>query len=77
MSNNSRLSLVDQRVEFKISDVYIPDPQEVVWKMCSDNVLQGRVVYQTDNTDEEQFVAVEVEGFQERVFVPVRRLHCL
>jgi hypothetical protein len=74
VSVDSRHSLLHQRVLFKICDIYIPEAREVLWRMYNDHELLGRVISQINNTDGEPFVAVEVEGFQDRLIVPVNKV---
>ena len=62
-------------VNFKIRDVYIPDPREILVELYANDILQGRVLDLTDSgTDKEAFAVVEVEGVSRYVIVPMERI---
>jgi len=63
------------RVEFKIADVFIPDPETRLVDLDSADILQGKVIDLTVNEREGQLLAiVDVEGLKEQFFVPVDRI---
>lgn len=65
----------NQRVRFKIRDVYYPDPTKVLIDLYGDDLLTGTVVELTDSgTQIAAFIVVEVEGIEEPVIVPVERI---
>jgi len=69
------VDLRNRWVNFRIRDVYIPDPQDVLNQLYGDDLLQGKVVDVSDaGTGESTFVVVEVEGLQQPVIVPVPRI---
>lgn len=69
------MDLRKQYVRFKISDIYIPDPLIVLYKLHGNDLLQGRVIDMSDTgTQQEAFVVVEVEGIEQPVVVPVDRI---
>jgi hypothetical protein len=69
------MGLKDQRVQFKIRDVYHPDPTEVLLTLHGDDLLVGKVVDLSDSgMQRDAFVVVEVEGMAELMVVPVERL---
>lgn len=69
------MDLRNRWVNFRIRDVYIPDPQDVLNQLYGDDLLQGKVVDVSDaGTGESTFVVVEVEGLQQPVIVPVPRI---
>jgi hypothetical protein len=66
------MELRNQRVRFKILDVYHPDPTKVLIDLHGDNLLTGTVVDLTESgMQQDAFVMVEVEGVDEPVIVPV------
>ena len=65
----------DQRVQFKICDVYHPDPTQVLLDLHGNDVLVGKVVDLSDSgMQKEAFVVVEVEGIAELMVVPIERI---
>jgi hypothetical protein len=62
-------------VNFKIRDVYIPDPREILVELYANDILQGRVLDLTDTGAIKQtFAVVEVEGIGRHVIVPIERI---
>ncbi len=68
------VNLRDQLVQFRIRDVYLPDPQAVTWKLHADDLLRGRVVDLSRHTDGQLFAVVEVEGVGQALVVPADHL---
>ena len=69
------MDLRDQRVQFKIGDVYHPDPTQVLVDLHGDDLLTGKVVALSDSgMQKDAFVVVEVEGMEELIIVPVERI---
>jgi len=65
----------DQRVQFKICDLYHPDPTQVLLDLHGNDVLVGKVVDLSDSgMQKEAFVVVEVEGIAELMVVPIERI---
>jgi hypothetical protein len=65
----------DQRVQFKICDVYHPDPTQVLLDLHGNDVLVGKVVDLSDSgMQKDAFVVVEVEGIAELIIVPIERI---
>ena len=68
----------DQRVQFKICDVYHPDPTQVLLDLHGNDLLVGKVVDLSDSgMQKEAFVVVEVEGIAELMIVPIERTLCI
>ena len=65
------MSLLEQLVQFRIRDVYLPDPQTVAWRLHADDLLQGRVIDISAHADKGLFAVVEVEGVERPLVVPV------
>ncbi|HVF50284.1 MAG TPA: hypothetical protein VNA19_09375 [Pyrinomonadaceae bacterium] len=75
MKHNSCVDLRNQYVRFKISDIYIPDPLIVLYRLHGKELLRGRVVDMSDSgTTEEAYAVVEVDGMEQRMIVPVDRI---
>lgn len=71
----SFVDLRNQYVRFKISDIYIPDPLIVLYRLHGKELLRGRVVDMSDSgTTEEAYAVVEVEGMEQWMIVPVDRI---
>ncbi len=69
------MELRNQRVRFKIRDVYHPDPAQVLSDLHGDDLLIGKVIEFSDSgMQKDAFVVVEVEGIEEPVIVPVERI---
>lgn len=69
------MDLRDQRVQFKIRDVYHPDPIHVLLDLYGDDLLTGKVVALSDSgMQKDAFVVVEVEGIEELIIVPVEHI---
>jgi len=64
--------LRNQRVRFKISDIYLPDPLVILNKLHGEDVLEGRVLDISDNgTRPEQFAVIEVAKLDQIIIVPL------
>lgn len=71
----NQVDLRNQYVQFKISDIHIPDPLLVLYKLHGEDLLQGRVIDMSDSgMQRETFAVVEVEGLEQLIIVPVNRI---
>jgi len=69
------MDLRDQRIQFKVCDVYHPDPLQVLLDLHGDDLLVGKIVDLSDSgMRRDAFVVVEVEGMAELLIVPVERI---
>lgn len=69
------MELRNRWVNFRIRDVFIPDPQKLLIDLYGNDLLQGRVMDLSDSgRQEEVFAVVEVEGVNQPVIVPVARI---
>jgi hypothetical protein len=69
------MDLRDQMIQFKICDVYHPDPTQVLLDLHGDDLLVGKVVDLSDSgMQRDAFVVVEVEGIAELMIVPIERI---
>jgi hypothetical protein len=72
---NSFTDLKNCWVEFKIRDVFLPDPNTIIIELHSGDILHGKVMDLTANGRQGQLLAIiAVEGFKDQVFVPVDRI---
>ena len=69
------MDLRNQRVRFKLRDIYHPDPTKVLMDLHGEDVLTGTVVDMTDSgLQVGAFIVVDVEGIKESVIVPVEQI---
>lgn len=69
------MNLKGQWVNFRIRDVYLPEPEQILRELHGDDVLQGRVVALSDNDHNDGcFAVVEVQGAKEPLIVPLKRI---
>jgi hypothetical protein len=69
------MALRNQWVQFKICDVYHPDPTIVLLALHGNDLLTGKVIDLSDSgLQKDTFVVVEVEGLEEPVIVPTERI---
>ena len=64
-------------VSFRISDVYLPEPPEVLAKLTVDVATQGVVVEFSDSGSRPRAYAVVRVSAEQSVLVPVSALHVL
>ena len=69
------MDLRDHYVQFRLEDIYLPDPLTVAYEMHRNDLLQGRVLEMSDSGERENaFVVVAVEGIKQPMVVPVDRI---
>ncbi|HKS28215.1 MAG TPA: hypothetical protein VJS44_10365 [Pyrinomonadaceae bacterium] len=69
------MSLRDQFVQFKVCNIFIPDPRALLWELHADDLLKGRVIDLSDSGPQEDvFAVIEVEGIKQPVIVPVKEI---
>lgn len=62
-------------VQFRIKDVYIPEPAQILMELHGKDVLQGKIIDLSDSeTHSEAFAVVEVEGLSRLVVVAMKYL---
>jgi hypothetical protein len=67
-----------QRAQFKVGDVYIPTPDELLRELHSDEELSGSVVDTSESSvDGTTYVIVEVRGISKPVLVPANKIRLL
>jgi hypothetical protein len=63
------------KVNFRISDIYIPEPTQVLMELHGRDLLQGEVIDACDSGGQEGLYAViEIEGLSQPVIVAMRHL---
>lgn len=61
-----------RQVRFKISDIYMPEPELLLWHLHCNDLLEGKVIEMSDSGRlKEAFAVVEVGGMEQPVIVPV------
>lgn len=69
------MELQDRWVNFRIADVFEPNPKSLLLDLHGSDLLQGRVLGVTDNGEPGGvFVLVQVEGIDRMLIVPVSRI---
>jgi hypothetical protein len=69
------VNLRNHYVQFKIADIYLPDPLIVLNKLHGEDLLGGRVVDVTDSgVQPATFAVVEVEELDQMIIVPIERI---
>ena len=62
-------------VNFKIKDVYVPEPGQILLELHGDDLLQGKIIDSSDSGFQQNaFAVVEVEGLAQPVVVPMNRI---
>jgi hypothetical protein len=62
-------------VQFRISDVYVPEPMQILLELHGHDVLRGKIVDVSDSeTHGEAFAVVEVESLSQPVVVAMKHL---
>jgi hypothetical protein len=69
------MDLRNQWVQFKIRDVYHPDPTTILIDLHGNDLLTGKVIDLSDSgLQKDTFVVVKVKGIEELLIVPVERI---
>jgi hypothetical protein len=67
------VNLKDEWVNFRVRDVYMPEPEQVLQELHGNDILQGRVVAISDNQLHDGcFAVIEVQGAREPLIVPLK-----
>jgi hypothetical protein len=67
--------LLNRFVRFKVSDVTIPNPQEVVNELYGGDIVQGKVVEITESgAMERAFIVVKVEAMKDFLILPAEKV---
>jgi len=68
------VELINRQVQFRVRDIYHPDPQSVVDELFGDSVLEGQVLDVTDSDENARFAVVKVIGLHDPVLIAVDRI---
>jgi hypothetical protein len=74
MTREIGLELVKRQVQFRIRDIYYPDPREVLNRLLGDSILEGQVMEVTDNDEGKRYAIVQVAGLEDTVLIAVDRI---
>lgn len=67
--------IINRLVNFRLRDVYMPDPRDVSLELHAHDILQGRVLDLSDSgSTRDAFVVVEIDGVADHVIVPMERI---
>jgi hypothetical protein len=67
------VDLRNRLVNFRICDIYHPDPRDLLKAIYGENILQGQVCdLTTGGADGEAYLVVRVEGLSEPTIIPRR-----
>ena len=71
--DHGTVELRNRWVHFRIRDVHIPDPEEVLVRLYGNDLLQGRVIDCSDSA-EGRYLVVQVQGFPTALVVPEKQI---
>jgi hypothetical protein len=62
-------------VQFRINDVYVPEPAQILMELHGKDVLRGEIIDVSDSENQDEpFAVVEVEGLSQPVVVAMKHL---
>jgi hypothetical protein len=62
-------------VQFRIEDIYIPEPTQILMELHGKDVLQGKIIDLSDSEARgEPFAVVEVDGLSRPIVVALKHL---
>jgi hypothetical protein len=66
---------INQRVHFRICDIYHPDPVKILTDLHGQDLLSGKIIDLSDSgMQKNAFAVIEVEHIQELLVVPMERI---
>ena len=75
LRSESEMELQDRWVHFRIADVFEPTPQQLLFELHGEDLLQGVVVGTSDSGQVNgTFAIVHVEGIDRLLVVPLARV---
>ena len=77
MMGTGSVAQIGDRVSFRISDVFLPEPPEVLEKLTVDVATEGIIVEFSDSGSNPRAYAVVRITTRQSVLVPVSALHVL
>lgn len=72
--NVEDVELLNRQVQFRVRDVYHPDPQSVINELFGESVLKGQVVDVTESDEKARFAFVKVIGLDDLVLIAVDKI---
>lgn len=70
------MNLVGQRVQFRISDIYLPEPVEVLLMLYGAELINGQIRGVAERSDPDgMFVLVEAAGISQLLILPIDKIH--
>jgi len=65
----------DTWVHFRISDVYIPEPAQILMQLHGKDLLQGKIIDLSDSDGQQDaYAVVEVDGISQPVVVAMKHV---
>jgi hypothetical protein len=71
---SANVELLNQQVQFRVCDIYLPHPQTVMGELYGANVLQGRVLDITENDGGAKFAVVRVAELKNPVVIALEHV---
>jgi hypothetical protein len=71
---NREAVLGEKWVKFRVRDVFIPDPVEIIMGLFGNDILEGRVVDEFETKEEGRFVAVKVRRLEHLLIIPCTKI---
>ncbi len=69
------MDLRDHFVQFRLADIYLPDPFSVTYELHSNDLVRGKVIDMSDSGErKDAFVVVAVDDIPHHMIVPVDRV---
>jgi hypothetical protein len=68
------VELRNRWVHFKVSDVHIPNAEQVLIELYGDHLLQGQVMDISEDIKQGKFAVVKVEGISAPVIISLERI---
>jgi hypothetical protein len=66
------VDLRDHYVQFRLGDIYLPDPLTLIYDLHRNRLVRGRVIEMSDSgAREDAFVIVVVDDIPHQMIVPV------
>lgn len=68
------VELLNRQVQFKVGDIYRPDPVSVMDELYGNRLLEGEVLYISESSSGTKFAVVRVRQLKDWVVVAVERI---
>ena len=71
----AQINVRDTWVHFRISDVYIPEPAQILMQLHGKDLLQGKIIDLSDSDGQQDaYAVVEVDGISQPVVVAMKHI---